>query len=67
MADGGARFDLIGKRVWVVGHGGMVGSTLARRLGRERCVVLTVSGQNCDLRRQDQVEAWLARAKPMSF
>jgi len=35
-------FPLAGKRVWVAGHRGMVGSALARRLERENCSILTV-------------------------
>ena len=34
-------FDLSGKRVWVAGHRGMVGSALVRRLAREDCEVIT--------------------------
>ena len=32
---------LQGKRVWVAGHRGMVGSALVRRLAEEDCSVLT--------------------------
>jgi GDP-L-fucose synthase len=57
-------FELAGKRVWVAGHRGMVGSALVRRLERERCEVLTATRQECDLMRQEQVEAWVTRARP---
>jgi GDP-L-fucose synthase len=57
-------FALAGKRLWVAGHGGMVGSALLRRLAREDCLVLTVARQECDLARQEQVEAWMAEARP---
>ena len=57
-------FALAGKRVWVAGHRGMVGSAVVRRLAREKCEILTVGRKEADLRRQDQVEAWLAKAKP---
>jgi GDP-L-fucose synthase len=57
-------FPLTGRRVWVAGHRGMVGSALVRRLGREGCELLTVGRQQCDLRRQEQVEAWLGDARP---
>jgi len=57
-------FDLAGKRVWVAGHRGMVGSALVRRLEREDCAILTATRQECDLARQEQVEAWAARARP---
>ncbi len=62
---GGAElFSLQGKRVWVAGHRGMVGAALMRRLADEACTMLTASRADCDLTRQDQVEAWIAKAKP---
>jgi GDP-L-fucose synthase len=57
-------FDLKGRRVWVAGHRGMVGAALTRRLGSAGAEVLTVSRANVDLRRQTQVEDWVAREKP---
>ncbi len=59
-----ARFDLEGKRVWVAGHRGMVGSALVRRLAGESCNVLTVDRSTVDLRRQNQVEVWLEAHRP---
>jgi GDP-L-fucose synthase len=58
------QFDLAGKRIWVAGHHGMVGSALVRRLERESCTVLTVRRDTVDLRRQAEVEAWLAANRP---
>ena len=57
-------FSLAGKRVWVAGHRGMVGSALVRRLATEQCDVVVVGRNEVDLRRQAEVEAWLASAKP---
>lgn len=57
-------YSLNGKRVWVAGHRGMVGSALVRRLERENCEVLTAGRDALDLTRQDQVEAWLGEQKP---
>ena len=56
-------YDLTGKRVWVSGHGGMVGSALVRRLERESCVVLT-SDRSVDLRDPQTVRAWMADNRP---
>ncbi len=61
---GGIPYSLKGKRVWVAGHRGMVGSAIARRLGREDCQILTAARKELDLRRQENVEAWIAREKP---
>ena len=57
-------FELAGRRVWVAGHRGMVGSALVRRLAGENCEILTVGRQECDLRRQVDVETWLERERP---
>ena len=57
-------FDLTGKRVWVAGHRGMVGSALVRRLASENCILLTCGRDGVDLTRQDQVEGWMADQRP---
>ncbi len=57
-------FSLAGKRVWVAGHNGMVGSALVRRLDRENCTILKASRAELDLRRQADVEQWMAANKP---
>lgn len=56
--------SLAGKRVWVAGHAGMVGSALVRRLSSESCTILTAGRGELDLRRQDDVERWVADARP---
>lgn len=61
-----APYPLGGRRVWVAGHRGMVGSAVVRRLEREGCEILTVERGEVDLRRQGEVEAWLADAKPQA-
>ena len=58
--------DLRGRRVWVAGHRGMVGSALCRRLAVEGCEILTVGRGDVDLRRQADVEAWVAAKRPDS-
>ncbi len=59
-----SRFSLEGKRVWVAGHRGMVGSAIVRRLATEGCEVITAGREVVDLKRQDQVQAWMAKEKP---
>ncbi|MDC0886609.1 GDP-L-fucose synthase [Altererythrobacter sp.] len=56
-------FDISGKRIYVAGHRGMVGSALVRRLQREDCHVLT-SPREVDLRDQQQVRKWFAANTP---
>ncbi len=57
-------FPLAGKRVWVAGHRGMVGSAISRRLEREQCELVTAPRGTVDLRRQAETEQWIAEAKP---
>ncbi len=59
-------YELSGKRVWVAGHRGMVGSALVRRLGSEDCDILTVGRGSVDLTRQAEVEDWMAEARPQA-
>jgi GDP-L-fucose synthase len=57
-------YDLANKRVWVAGHRGMVGSAVVRRLEGEGCEVITAGRDTVDLKRQAEVEAYLARTRP---
>lgn len=57
------QYDLTGKRVYVAGHGGMVGSAIVRRLEREDCTVL-VAPREVDLREQALVREWFAAERP---
>jgi GDP-L-fucose synthase len=58
-------YSLGGKRVWVAGHRGMVGSAICRRLEQENIgELLTVTRQQVDLSRQDQVETWMDETRP---
>ena len=59
-------YPIAGKRIWVAGHRGMVGSARTRRLEREPCELLTATRQECDLGRQDQVERWMGKARPQA-
>ncbi len=57
-------FELAGKRVFVTGHAGMVGSAIVRRLERERCDVVVAARGEVDLRQSDAVERFMARTRP---
>jgi GDP-L-fucose synthase len=59
-----ASFDISGKRIWVAGHRGMVGSAVVRRLRSERCEILVAGREELDLTRQADVEQWVERHKP---
>jgi GDP-L-fucose synthase len=60
----GGKFDLQGKRVYVAGHRGMVGSALVRRLAFEDCEIVTASRAEVDLKDQVAVRAWFADKRP---
>jgi len=57
-------YDLNGKRIWVAGHRGMVGSAVVRRLASETCTVLTATRQEVDLTRHAEVERFVRDARP---
>lgn len=57
-------FELLGKRVFVAGHRGMVGSAIVRRLAADDCEVLTVPRQQLDLLDQAGVRRWMADHRP---
>jgi GDP-L-fucose synthase len=59
-------FDLKGKRVFVAGHRGMVGSALVRRLASEGVELLTVPRSEMDLRDQAAVFDWFAKNRPQA-
>ncbi|HIM44656.1 MAG TPA: NAD-dependent epimerase/dehydratase family protein, partial [Alphaproteobacteria bacterium] len=64
MTDAAETYSLNGKRVWVAGHRGLVGSALVKRLDAEQCELITVARDELDLRRQADVEDWLSQSRP---
>ncbi|WP_420406796.1 GDP-L-fucose synthase [Hoeflea sp.] len=62
MAD--TPYSLTGKKVYVAGHRGMVGSAIVRRLASEGCTVLTAARSEVDLISQASVEGWFAENRP---
>ncbi len=59
-------YSLAGKRVWVAGHRGMVGSALVRRLASEDCEVVTIGREALDLTDQGAVRGWLLATRPQA-
>ena len=58
-------YELRGKRVWVAGHRGLVGSALVRRLESEPIAeLITATSQQVDLRRQEPTERFVAATRP---
>lgn len=57
-------FDLGGKRVFVAGHRGMVGSAIVRRLAIENCETMTAGSDVLDLTDQSATRTWVAQNRP---
>tara|TARA_Y100001936_G_scaffold253296_1_gene317117 strand:+ start:7718 stop:8662 length:945 start_codon:yes stop_codon:yes gene_type:complete len=57
-------FSFAGKRVWVAGHRGMVGSAICRRLATENCEILSIDRGELELRDQTAVYNWVVENKP---
>jgi GDP-L-fucose synthase len=64
MPEADARFSLSGKRVFVAGHRGMVGSAIVRRLAGEGCEILTAGRSELNLVDQASVRAWFETQRP---
>jgi len=64
MSDIAPIYPLAGKRIWVAGHRGLVGSALMRRLAREDCDIITVPRQQLDLRNPEAVNLWMRETSP---
>lgn len=59
-------YDLAGKRVFVAGHRGMVGSAVANRLAAENCTVLIAPRDAVNLERQADVERFFMAERPQA-
>ena len=58
-------FHLTGKRIWVAGHAGMVGSAVVRRLGSAGIgELITATSSEVDLRDQTATHDFVARSQP---
>ncbi len=57
-------FDLTGKRIFVAGHRGMVGSAIVRRLATEQCEVIVAPRSELNLLDQSATRAWMQLHKP---
>ena len=58
-------YSLKGKKVWVAGGSGMVGSAIVRRLESENpAEILKISSADLDLRNQNATKNWINKNKP---
>jgi GDP-L-fucose synthase len=65
-ATGNLEYPLNGKRVWVAGHHGLVGSAILRQLAHLDCEMMTADHGGLDLTRQSETEAWMADMRPQA-
>lgn len=52
------------KKIWIAGHGGMVGSSLVRIFKKSDYKILTIDRRKIDLRNQTKVNNWVKKNKP---
>ncbi len=57
-------YSLSGKRVWVAGHRGLVGSAVMSRLAAEDCEILVAGRDELDLCNQAAVNEWMTAHQP---
>lgn len=57
-------FDMQGRRIFVAGHKGMVGSAIVRGLEARGITPLVADRNTLDLERQAEVEAWMEANRP---
>ena len=56
--------EIAGKRTFVAGHSGLLGSAVVGRLASEQCALITADRTEVDLTRQTEVESWFQQQKP---
>ena len=57
-------YNLFGKKVWVAGHRGMVGSAVCRQLENEDCKIIKAGRDEVNLINQAEVNNWMNAVKP---
>ena len=57
-------YNLSGKKIWVAGHRGMVGSAVCRHLKNEDCNIIKAGRDEVNLVNQAEVNNWMSAVKP---
>lgn len=58
------KFSLLDKKIWVTGHGGMVGQAILKKLKKIKCRVILCKKDELDLTIQKDVSKWVDKKKP---
>ena len=64
MVEKRINYSLKNKRIWIVGHNGMVGSAILRKLKRLNCQIQICQRKDVDLRSQPDVLNWMKKKNP---
>jgi len=57
-------YNISGKKIWVAGHRGMVGSAVCRQLENEDCYIIKADRDEVNLVIQAEVNDWMNTVKP---
>jgi GDP-L-fucose synthase len=57
-------YNIAGKKIFIAGHNGLLGSAICRRLEQENVEILSVPRRKLDLTRQLDVEHWVRDNRP---
>jgi GDP-L-fucose synthase len=57
-------YTLSGKKIWIAGHRGMVGSSICRQLEKEDCNIIKAGRDKVNLVNQAEVNDWMNSVKP---
>ena len=57
-------YTLSGKKIWIAGHRGMVGSSVCRQLEKEDCNIIKAGRDKVNLVNQAEVNDWMNSVKP---
>lgn len=60
------RYEIAGKRIFVAGHNGMVGSAVVRRLAQENCTILTAERSELELSSEGSTSRWFDAERPQA-
>ena len=64
MMSSSLKYSIKGKKVFVAGHSGLLGSSICKALSDEDVQILSISHNDLDLTRQSDVEKWMKLNQP---